>query len=65
MSLTVENTCAFAKINAYFQSGALPRPKFFCPLEAGPWGMTINGLLLNTGSAGLLQNILEGLKGIF
>jgi hypothetical protein len=47
MSLGRMNTCAFAKIGTFFQTGILPRPgsESFCPLEAGPWGIKLPGKL--------------------
>jgi hypothetical protein len=35
------NKCGNAKINTFFQNGTLPGTDSFCPLEAGPFNITI------------------------
>jgi hypothetical protein len=39
------NQCAFAKINKFFQTGALPVNDNYCSLEAGPRNITLTGPL--------------------
>lgn len=46
-----QNKCGFAKVGAYFQTGQLPGNDSFCALEAGPFGVVLNGTLK--------QNILQ------
>jgi hypothetical protein len=41
----LNNACANAKINAYFQEGKLPGHDNFCSLEAGPFGIVLPGRL--------------------
>ncbi len=40
-----ENSCGYAKIGDYFQTGKLPGCKYFCPLEEGPFGIVLKGTL--------------------
>ncbi|TVY25840.1 Tripeptidyl aminopeptidase [Lachnellula hyalina] len=48
------NYCGFAKMKAYFQTSQLPGNDSFCPLEAGPFGIVLNGTLKeNIQQAGL------------
>jgi hypothetical protein len=52
--MATQNTCAFAKLRAYFQAGVLPGNNSFCPLEEGPFGIVLNGTLKeNIRQAGL------------
>ncbi|KUI67155.1 hypothetical protein VM1G_03020 [Cytospora mali] len=46
-----QNLCGFSKIAIYFQTGQLPGNDSFCALEAGPFGVLLNGTLK--------QNILQ------
>ncbi|KAI0099172.1 TAP-like protein-domain-containing protein [Nemania sp. FL0031] len=39
------NACQRAKVNAYFQASQLPGADSYCGLEAGPFGITLNGTL--------------------
>ncbi|TGJ81114.1 hypothetical protein E0Z10_g7650 [Xylaria hypoxylon] len=39
------NACQRVKVNAYFQGTQLPGNDAFCALEAGPFGITLNGTL--------------------
>ncbi|KAF2099798.1 hypothetical protein NA57DRAFT_55739 [Rhizodiscina lignyota] len=39
------NLCGFAKVRAYFQTNQLPGNDSFCPLEAGPFNIILNGTL--------------------
>lgn len=48
---TTNNVCGFEKIASYFQTSQMPGRDFFCALEAGPFGITLNGTLK--------QNILQ------
>lgn len=44
-SIATENLCGFAKLRAYFQANILPGNDSFCALEAGPFGVVLNGTL--------------------
>lgn len=51
---TTQNLCGYSKIANYFQTGQLPGNDSFCALEAGPFGITLNGTLKqNIEDAGL------------
>ncbi|GAW20620.1 hypothetical protein ANO14919_101280 [Xylariales sp. No.14919] len=55
-SRVVGNTCQQAKVNAYFQGTKLPGNDSYCALEAGPFGITLNGTLEGIiNKAGLSQ----------
>ncbi|KAI0970219.1 TAP-like protein-domain-containing protein [Xylaria arbuscula] len=50
------NTCQQAKVNAYFQNTQLPGNDSYCALQAGPFGIVLNGTLGDIISqAGLSQ----------
>jgi hypothetical protein len=52
--IATQNTCGYAKVRAYFQTGALPGNDSYCPLERGPFGIVLNGTLEeNIQQAGL------------
>ncbi|KAI1862335.1 uncharacterized protein JN550_010197 [Neoarthrinium moseri] len=52
--VATQNKCAFAKVAAYFQANQMPGDDSFCPLEAGPFGIVLNGTLQeNIDQAGL------------
>ncbi|KAL2070425.1 hypothetical protein VTL71DRAFT_13451 [Oculimacula yallundae] len=53
-SLSAVNECAFRKINAFFYEDESCQKETYCPLEAGPWNITL---------AGPLEKI-DGLEGI-
>jgi hypothetical protein len=38
------NACAYAKMGHFFQTGKLPGKDSFCPIEQGPWGVTLKNL---------------------
>jgi pimeloyl-ACP methyl ester carboxylesterase len=63
MGHTVSNTknvCAFGKMRAYFQSSKLPGKDNMCPLEAGPFGVQLNGTLAkNIRKAGLSRPLFR------
>ncbi|KAI1084143.1 TAP-like protein-domain-containing protein [Whalleya microplaca] len=40
-----QNACGYAKLSAYFQTSKLPGNDSFCPLEAGPFSIVLNGTL--------------------
>ncbi|KAG4431992.1 hypothetical protein IFR05_012520 [Cadophora sp. M221] len=44
-SHTTRNICAFAKIKAFFNSDKWIGRDAYCPLEAGPWNITLRGPL--------------------
>ncbi|KAF2963905.1 hypothetical protein GQX73_g9657 [Xylaria multiplex] len=46
-SRVVGNACHQRKVNAYFQGTRLPGNDSYCALEAGPFGITLNGTLEN------------------
>ncbi|KAK8046627.1 TAP-like protein-domain-containing protein [Apiospora saccharicola] len=39
------NVCGFGKVRACYQSNALPGNDSFCPLEPGPFGVQLDGIL--------------------
>lgn len=47
MVRTTENVCGLTNIAAYFQTGQMPGngSVTFCALEAGPFGIALNGTL--------------------
>ncbi|ROW07119.1 hypothetical protein VPNG_07359 [Cytospora leucostoma] len=54
MGHTLQNSqslCGFSKVASYFQTGQLPGNDSFCALEAGPFGILLNGTVK--------QNILQ------
>ncbi|KAI0133947.1 TAP-like protein-domain-containing protein [Xylariales sp. AK1849] len=54
-----QNNCGYAKISAYFQTSKLPGNDYLCPLEAGPFGIVLNGTLkdniIQSGLSDLVQ----------
>ncbi|TVY83935.1 Tripeptidyl aminopeptidase [Lachnellula suecica] len=45
---STNNTCGFSKLKTFFQTGSLPEKTNYCPLEAGPWGIVLDGPLNKT-----------------
>jgi hypothetical protein len=60
-SPATQNYCAYGKINAYFQTGALPGSDSFCNLENGPWGILPNATALKKGELNDIQGRLKNL----
>ena len=60
-SISAQNTCGFAKINAFFQDGVLPGKDNFCCLEAGPFNVTVAGGLEKRSD---WVTIKEGMKNL-
>ncbi|KAI1322555.1 TAP-like protein-domain-containing protein [Xylariaceae sp. FL0255] len=53
-SRVANSTCQKAKVNNYFQHTQLPGNDSYCSIEAGPFGVTLNGTLEKLiGQAGL------------
>jgi len=42
--MAANNACANSKIGAFFQTGKLPGKDTVCAVEAGPFGITPEGL---------------------
>lgn len=52
-TIATDNQCAASKIGAYFQ-GQMPKNSSYCALEAGRFGIVLNGTLKqNISQAGL------------
>ncbi|KAK3944424.1 TAP-like protein-domain-containing protein [Diplogelasinospora grovesii] len=58
-TMATQNMCGFAKIGAYFQTGALPGNDSFCPLETGPFGILLNGTLQQNIMQAGLSNLVH------
>ncbi|KAE9381133.1 alpha/beta-hydrolase, partial [Stipitochalara longipes BDJ] len=56
------NTCAFRKINAYFQNGTLPGDDNFCALEIGPANVTLSRGIENVDGWRDIQDALAALR---
>ncbi|PVH75712.1 alpha/beta-hydrolase [Cadophora sp. DSE1049] len=61
-SLAAHNNCAFAKINTFFNSDKKSGKETSCPLEAGPWNISLQGPLEKLGDVGKVMRGIEGLK---
>lgn len=54
-----QNSCGFAKIRTYFQTTELPGNDSFCPLETGPFNITLNGTLKDNIMQADLTNLVQ------
>ncbi|KUJ23894.1 uncharacterized protein LY89DRAFT_571959, partial [Mollisia scopiformis] len=61
-SVAAQNLCAFGKINTFFQTGQLPGTDNYCPLEAGPWNITLPGPLSSFNDKRDIKESLVKLK---
>ncbi|CZR56074.1 uncharacterized protein PAC_05962 [Phialocephala subalpina] len=60
-SSATQNLCAFGKLNIFFQTGKLPGKDNYCPLEAGPWNVTLPGPLSQLSDK---RDIKEKFRGL-
>jgi hypothetical protein len=60
-SVPLKNACSRAKIGAFFVNGTLPGNDSYCPLEAGPWNITIAGPLAKRSDILEISELIRGL----